>query len=67
MDEENVSLFHMGFLKQGRLQVQRIDVAAIDFIVLKLKTSIFDSQWIKMFLCQQYCAGNLQIIDIAWI
>lgn len=67
MDEENVSLFHMGFLKQGKLQVQRIDVASIDFIVLKLKTSIFDSRWIKMFLCQRYCAGNLQITDIVWI
>lgn len=34
MDEENVALFQMGSLKQGKLQDERIDVAATDFTAL---------------------------------
>lgn len=47
MDDENLSLFHIGFLKQGKLQGQRIDVPAIDLKVLRQRTSIFYSQWTK--------------------
>lgn len=49
IDEENVS-FQVGFLKQGKLHGQRIDVSAIHFKVLRHRTSIFDSQWIKRIL-----------------
>lgn len=34
MDEENVSLLQIGFLKRGKLQDERIDVAATDFTAL---------------------------------
>lgn len=47
MDDENLSLFQTGFLKQGKLQGQRIDVPAIDFKVLRQRTRILDSQCIK--------------------
>lgn len=34
MDEKNVSLFQMGFLKWEKPQDERIDVAATDFTAL---------------------------------
>lgn len=34
MDEENVSLLQIGFLKRAKLQDERIDVAATDFTAL---------------------------------
>lgn len=68
-DEENLSLFQMGFLKQGKLQGQRIDVPAIDFTVLRHRTSIFDSQWIKkvlmsVILCREF-ASYMHCLDLA--
>lgn len=50
IDEENVSLFQMGFLKQSKLQGQIIDVPATDFKVLRHRASIFASPWIKKVL-----------------
>lgn len=69
MDEENVSLFQMGFLKQGKLKGQRIDVPAIDFKVLRHRTSIFDSQRIKkvlmlVILCREF-ASHMHCLDLA--
>lgn len=69
MDEENLPLFQMGFLKQGKLQGQRIDVPAIDFKVLRHRTRIFDSQWMKkvlmsVILCREF-ASHMHCLDLA--
>ena len=68
MDDENLSLFQMGFLKQGKLQGQRIDVPAIGFKVLRHITSIFDSQWIKIPYVSntvQRVASHMHCLDLA--
>lgn len=68
MVEENLSQFQIGFLKD-KFQGQRIDVPAIDFKVLRHRTSTFDSQWIKevlisVILCREF-ASHKNCLNVA--